>query len=396
MPNESYSGTYKGAQAPGGTLEPLFDWAKSKQNHEQTMERTRLEDTLLNKRQEKANEFSTILEQMREQGRMQLQNAAFQQSQQAELQRGQALADYTGGLAVQEAQKGNVIDALVERQPALDTPEAAMPGYVPRQINPLAATAAHGDLLKGIETRARTDEQVRLKRTQELLDAVGPDEITQAQTLIPILRTHGQDVLATQLEGLRPGMWDKNRLQTEISKANTNIENNRARLERVKIFSDERMRIAAEANETKKEVARIASKAKLDANDAKETREQRLRMGARIATINGTIAIIQRELADITIPATTRAKLQDDLREAKMVRDNLDNTQAKMFEIEDRYLHQPPPVPKATAADAQKQVRDIIDNLIRKKGKQFEELTPDEQKKVIEAMAQRGFDPRKR
>src|SRR3970282_971467 len=132
----------------------------------------------------------------------------------------------------------SVIDTLVERRPELDTPEAGLPGYVPRPIPPHAAGAAHTDLMQ--RNHAPRDSQLKQQEASQarLLRTVDETDIATAASMSVTADQYGLKLLSGTLKNIR-GM-DKDAFAKLMVDADKHIQTINMRLQNAKVYSTAR------------------------------------------------------------------------------------------------------------------------------------------------------------
>jgi hypothetical protein len=311
---------------PETDFNPLFDMLKSQREHGEKKELLGLQGELRMKELEKANEFSTILESMRDRNIRMRAEEAHQRQVNEELLKGEAIAGYTGDVAVQEANRGNVLESLVERRPELDTPEAALPGFVPKKINPRAATAAHTDLIKGIERKDLEERRIREISQARLLDQVGPNEVSQARAMVPNLRSYGNELIASAFETLEPGGMSKTQFNTMILQADKQQKDLEARMERLNTIVDMRLKVAEVGAKAKELVQQLKNKQKLEKGDLSTLKESRLQLSQEARMLQFQISSLDRQI-DMAASPYEKGRLRREREAHQVTYDNLMITQ---------------------------------------------------------------------
>jgi hypothetical protein len=299
------------------------------------------------------------------------------------------MAEYTGNLAVGQAQQGNVIDTLVERRPELDTPEAGLPGYVPRPIPPYAAGAAHTDLMQGIQ--ARRDSQLKQQEASQarLLRTVDETDIATAASMSVTADQYGLKLLSGTLKNIR-GM-DKDAFAKLMVDADKHIQTINMRLQNAKVYSTARVQSAEIAAEARQKVAQLAAKKQLSSQDLAWARENRLRISGELQSTVARLGHLRTMFAEAGTQVE-RDSYQREIAYHEDLHKNLMGLQQQMFSLHQKeQLSDPPPGPKQND-EMHKVINQTLDELFGKGKKTLRELKPAEKEKFDAAMKAKGWE----
>lgn len=376
----------------GADYSPLFSFIEGRNKLENEKDLAQFQHDLDMRKNEGSQKFQQLMEGIRHTHTMERQEAEFQRGVGEHLLQGQAIADYTGQQAVDQAQGGNVIGSLVERRPELDTPEAGMPGFVSKPIDPRAATVAHGDLMKGIDQKRASELRMREKEQQRLLDSVGPNEITTAKSLVPLLHDHGRDIDAARFDSLEVGGMSKHDFNTQLAAAQQAIEHNKMLLERARTYGQFRVDAQKIASEARLKAVQLSNKARLDNRDLQEVKFREQQLQHEISNSKTRMTMLNMQLANAA--GIAAKNLEQQLAEEQNHLNALVDTHNQFQRLDIKGMQQMPMPDRDVTDKMNKALREAMD-AIGYKGKNFNELKPADIDRLDNEMRKRGYGVRK-
>jgi hypothetical protein len=375
----------------GKDYSPLFSYIAGRNKVADTKELGQFQFDLDTQKQQAANTFTEHLEGIKQQNLLEREQQVHSLNLEDARTKGSALADYTGTQAVDQARGGNVIDSLVQR-PANDlaSMETGQPSFEAKPINPLAAEAAHKDLLSGIEAKRTSDLALRNATQQKLLMSIGPEEVSSARAMVPRLRTMGLDLDADFLDKAAPGSMTKEQFTNVITRAQDRANTISAQLERARVYSEARVEAANIAAQSREKIAQLNQKTKLTNQDLAVAREERKKIESLLTRSQARMTMLGQQLAAATTgPAI--AKLQSDMTDEQSHYDNLSNTHGNMMQLETKAQLAPMPAGREVETQIAVDTRKALDS-IGYKGKNINDVRPNDLPKLDAAMS--AINPR--
>lgn len=365
---------YENKPAPAGNA--LFDMLTF-QN------KSRLEQTIDQENMGVKNKFDQVMENLKSQHQLQREQEAFQREESSKLLTGQAIADYTGQKAVQEAGAGNVIPGFVTQHQDEDVERTTgHPLFTANPIEPRAATTAHGDLMSAIKARQAGDEAIRLQQEKER--PIGPAEVQTARMLAGELKAVNHPMHAV-FGNITEGSVTKREFIDAATKATTELQKSKTRLEVAKVFGGARVEAAKIAGEARVRAAELAARNRIAGAEQKQLTGYASQLMSHATKLQNQIRILNQQAEN-----SYGEEAFNYLREAQIHQATLDdimNSHAQVTNQLGRAANQPV-IDESQYRVQQLERNKIIDDLSKagkiRKNKTWPQLTAAEQDIVFE------------
>lgn len=343
-------------------------------------------------KQQKANEFTSTLEGLRHNYRMQQEEAAFQRSTAENLLKGQAVGEYVGQQAADQANKGNVFEPLVQRQNDEDVERVTgHPLFTPKPINPRAAETAHTDLQSFIQGKQRTAETLAVNAEK----MIGPNEVSNGKRIAAELKSMGLNVLATEFDNLTPGSVSKERYAQQLQSAQQEYTRAQTRREVANTFGQARVAAAKIAADARKYAADAAARGRVNAATNTQLRALQGALNQEMTKMQNYEAMLRRSADNAAGDERAHYMKEADLQHAQY--EDLMSAHKQITEQIGRSMDQTP-VDEGKFRSAIMERQAIMTELAEagkiRKRKSWAELNPKEQAIVEQAhRARRATQP---